>query len=791
MKVPNTVKENLPGTVARTVSFIPLFNWIALIYIGKKCVHKISIILGIAYGVLTFAIPDTAPYIWVAVMLQYSVVRWKIKKRYMKEATGQISLDHAIECNEKTTIIEPQRTIADQIPLDKNSFDIISFLQDSKIPFVDKRAKGGCLWIIGGDELKPIVEQCGRRNVVFQYKADGSRSTGGHPAWWLKDNSQPQSSVIADNREELIKQSDEKSGKNIQQEIDIFSDVALGGRKEKTQPIPVKSANHKNDIKILSQKNINVSNGYSSQSQFINDMGRFADKSGEKVPFVPFMTYWPTYDSMDQRQKSWYFYWRTEVRNGNYIDTDLSYIFVHVYELLNEVGWKDAQEGYDKLLALWMQYRERYPKLDRYMFAWLFDFAWLHNLEYMEPDINNVELPYEQTIKNILIDKHGKDRPLKLSLALIDSLCDYSFTHSKFYKDGHQLLMQEAIPRVIALVDASLIKKENRGILSLYASNRIEQQSHYIFQSAVCQDANKKVNISVKAYTSDPKLRGYINEIVRFSENKLREIYGYKGRLRGVSVEKDIAVLIEKFLQKEYSPFAEDKNNSTKERIVLDFNSIRKLRVQSNAVRDALEVPENTESTKEFLTDLDEVKALLRELSPEGRALIDHLVKNEWECENHSVKDLLVQEINRQASKYLACSLLVLEQGLIVMEDDYRDELDYIYTNHLALNKPESEEQTALFADCFLPEKLSERMRQLIENLSPVQKEILYAVLQKKSVQETLEKAAEKSMSMVEIMIDEINDIAMQYLDDILMDTVNDGLCVLEPYEEELKQAMK
>lgn len=335
---------------------------------------------------------------------------------------------------------------------------------------------------------------------------------------------------------------------------------------------------------------------------------------------------------------------------------------------------------------------------------------------------------------------------------------------------------------MIALVDAALIRKKNRGILSIYGPNRTRKQSYFIFQSAVCPDADKKVDISVKAYTSSQTLRSYINEIVRFAENTLRAIYGYRGRLRGVTVEEETAALIEKFLRKEYVFSNESKADSSTENIEvkLDFNSINELRSQSDAVRNALEVSEENQEQKELLTDLEEVRALLEALTEDARKLIDYFVQSKWQCVNDADKITLVNEINKQANKYLACALIVPEQDLLIIEDDYRDELDYIYADQPKWNDGEEQKD----------EEFPDGIQQVMENLTSVQAEVLRIVLMKESVQEKLEKIAEQVMSMPEILIDEINDIATQYLEDILIDTVGDEPCVLEQYEKELKQAM-
>lgn len=118
----------------------------------------------------------------------------------------------------------------------------------------------------------------------------------------------------------------------------------------------------------------------------MDEMKKYINRTGKQVPFVPFEQYYPTYDSMNKYQKSWYFYWRTEVRQQHYLDTDLSYIFVHLYEILNGLGWATASDGFDQMVRLWIAYRERFPKLDNYLQEWTLEFARFHKLAYNIPE---------------------------------------------------------------------------------------------------------------------------------------------------------------------------------------------------------------------------------------------------------------------------------------------------------------------------------------------------------------------------------------------------------------------
>lgn len=442
------------------------------------------------------------------------------------------------------------------------------------------------------------------------------------------------------------------------------------------------------------------------------------------------------------------------------------------------------------LISLWMAYRDRFPKLDNYLFEWIFDFTQLHHLDFVMPEIDDLRLPRQLVMEDILIDKHSNQKPLKLPFPLICSLCDYSITGSKFYKDGNQLLIQEAIPRVIALADAILLKEKGRGILAIYGPNRTRKQNLYVFQGAVCPNANKRVDISVKAYTASTKLRDYINQLVRYSENILRSLYGYRGRLRGVEIEPELSNLVKNFLEREYAPKEQTISIPTENiEIKLNFDRIEALREQSDAVRDALEVPDEVVEQKEKLTELPEVSEMFLELSQSAKQFLNSLRLSKWESPVVEEKRVLVDEINSVANRFIVRSLVVIENGCYIVEDDYRDELDYIYENVseteiVMRNEVGNNKEIAVSLDEY---DLSEELKQFIGSLTEVQKQVLNAILFLDNSQEKLEQLAEESMSMPEILIDEINDVATQFLDDILIDTFGDEPKVLEQYAEELK----
>ena len=67
-----------------------------------------------------------------------------------------------------------------------SSQDVIALLKKRGVKYIDKRSSNGALWIIGGSELRPVVEECRLLGVRFVFKENGGKVTGHKPSWWTK-----------------------------------------------------------------------------------------------------------------------------------------------------------------------------------------------------------------------------------------------------------------------------------------------------------------------------------------------------------------------------------------------------------------------------------------------------------------------------------------------------------------------------------------------------------------------------------------------------------------------------
>lgn len=64
--------------------------------------------------------------------------------------------------------------------------NIIRLLESTGTEYVDKRANGGSLWIIGGNELAETVKKAKALGYIFHFTKNGGHITKSKPGWWTK-----------------------------------------------------------------------------------------------------------------------------------------------------------------------------------------------------------------------------------------------------------------------------------------------------------------------------------------------------------------------------------------------------------------------------------------------------------------------------------------------------------------------------------------------------------------------------------------------------------------------------
>ena len=115
-----------------------------------------------------------------------------------------------------------------------------------------------------------------------------------------------------------------------------------------------------------------------------------------------FRYYFPTYRCMTDEQLRGYFSWRTRARHGDMRKTSLSFAFVHLYELINSIGPSGVvapEDGYAALRGFCRSYGAIDDRILRYAGVWQRDYAVYHGLE---TQASPTELARQKALKALM-----------------------------------------------------------------------------------------------------------------------------------------------------------------------------------------------------------------------------------------------------------------------------------------------------------------------------------------------------------------------------------------------------
>lgn len=553
------------------------------------------------------------------------------------------------------------------------------------------------------------------------------------------------------------------------------------------------------------------------EQQFVQKARELAWHVEGEAPFVAFKSYWPTYDQMAGDQFKWYFYWREEVRSGRYPDTDLSYLFVYFYELIHGVGWSDPQQGYALMEQAWTAYRKRYAKLDTYLREWLYDFMIVHGLDM---PIRETYQRFPRVLSAELKEKEWKRRfslqPVELTWELLLDLLDYDVEKSRFFQDSGRKDLEQYAPKVIALVDSYLAKMKGQRFIDRFQP-RPRQVKRHLFRSAVYDHGlyGRNVVLTVVSLSEYAPLRSYITGLVRLTENKLRELRGFKGRLRGADVvEPEVEEIITRYLKKEIQEQLEAQRKQAVPEVQIDTGKLRRLQRESDQVRDMLLTEEagqqaeliNSQPALESAPSVgassghseDAGKSTNMASPSKGRSSRKSAAKkpdvfqavmdfdaDPYELDVIEVRDQLdegngiVRSVNTVKSELEAVNGGFMEPSGSTDERSMQsmgplDEHSSV-AGGIHVMDPHVVDEEALTVMPIVGEQSwqweveDEEWQELAERLNPIHLEVLHALKAGPNRSE-LQQIAEKAGSMPALLLDEINEAAMDTIGDLLID---------------------
>lgn len=272
-------------------------------------------------------------------------------------------------------------------------------------------------------------------------------------------------------------------------------------------------------------------------NQFIRDAAAYAARTSPdtKPMRASFFSYFPQYAQLNRRQEAWYLWWREQVRNGNFPDTDYAYILLYIFELINlpPSDREAAQTTARRLAAVWMAYRKHAPQLDHYMCEWLCDFCLIHALpvpgDILTPALDDIVKI--SNLKEFYLSAAitGGERDTAGARILLRHCCQYDYHKSKFAGGEHAALFDRVIPGAVAHAMPLLLGRAGQPPLITMQDSTVTRDA---YTGALCAYQNKRrITVSYTSFSRSHDLRFLIGDMVKHIENRLRKYIGVRSRL--------------------------------------------------------------------------------------------------------------------------------------------------------------------------------------------------------------------------------------------------------------------
>lgn len=340
----------------------------------------------------------------------------------------------------------------------------------------------------------------------------------------------------------------------------------------------------------------------SRESLFLKQAKVLADFEDD-YPFEnTVVRYYPTYQSLTNEELRGYFTWRTRLRSGDVEATSLTFAFLYVYELINQIGVADAMEGYRKLEA----FRNAYGPLDErilpYLNRWMVDYAVYYGLD-ANLLAGTPQVIFDRSI-TVLENIHQQDDAKVIHA--VKQLAPKWLERSKFYA-AHREDCDAIFLRVLKRMTDHYAARCKKTLVEQYFGSCGEFQVR-LFDSAVFCDPLKTRSCeyvvderyvyrcrsglwSVQKHPVPLRPSAKLNDLLKTIDGIMREEWGYRHPIR---IETETKWVI-KVIREEAQALLAEKKEEEARKITIDYRQLAKIRRDAAITREKLIVDEELE----------------------------------------------------------------------------------------------------------------------------------------------------------------------------------------------------
>ncbi len=265
------------------------------------------------------------------------------------------------------------------------------------------------------------------------------------------------------------------------------------------------------------------------------------DRRGQMCEYVEFFSYSPQYNQLSGAQLSYYLWWRENVRAGVFIKTNISYVDLYYFELINCADEQNAEYCRDMMVSVLLNYSGLLGGARSKYIRRIIDFGLVHKLP--PPKCSAKILPLcTGALKEYFVRIPGNTYE-GWAKTLLEYCCSYDFKTSKFATSENIGLFETHVQGAVCEVVKKL--SQSGKILSGLPFGDCKICAP-VFEGAVCTTDNKYIaEVEYCSFSRSHELRFLIGDAVKYAENKIRAHISVKSRLSVYSLPSDICEAID------------------------------------------------------------------------------------------------------------------------------------------------------------------------------------------------------------------------------------------------------
>lgn len=379
-------------------------------------------------------------------------------------------------------------------------------------------------------------------------------------------------------------------------------------------------------IKQLREMQVTPQGRTWSEARLFFEQAKLLEDFEDHAPLVgQFISYYPTYRSMNDRQLRGYFTWRGNVRRGQIEDVSTSFAYVYIYELLMGVGAEPGTRAFEALETFYRAYRAfDQASMDRNVRPWLVDYVVDHGLD---PKLAE---PYTDAAHDKAISLlEGIDRAAVLSAPpkgsrrapldfgtlgeaaakladAVDTLSTYRLKDSRLYKENPDDLAVVLLAVFIRL-SRHYARTHNQGLVETLFGTRFPLR-HLMYASAIHYEPAphpdcvfelsatrryicKNGSWACDGYHDGGAKSAKLGDLARAVDRQLRAAIGFPAQLKDHAEPKYLV----KMIDAEISDYLAYKEAHKPVVVDIDFSKLAQIRAAASVTQEALLVDEERE----------------------------------------------------------------------------------------------------------------------------------------------------------------------------------------------------